>query len=388
MNTDIVNTALPQMTVKEIVRELAASYCSLIANGVAFREYPSVMLWGPPGVGKSQAVRQLAKRITEETGKQVNITDVRLLLFNPIDLRGIPTANADKTLAVWLRPQIFNMDPDDGVVNILFLDEISAAPQSVQAAAYQITLDRVVGEHRLPENCIVIAAGNRTTDKAVAYKMPKPLANRMLHFEVQKNSDSWLEWAVQSGINEKVLGFLSFRPDMLMNFEPGSEDLAFATPRSWEMVSNILNHISPDVEKVYHQIAGLIGTGTAIEFRNWATVYSKLPDIEAIFDGRPTKETVKELDVLHALCAAMTTYAREHKDDAKNKNGQNGMDRIFNSIKYAGRNFPSDFQTMLIKDYMYLDPDFKQKLMIRPEFIKWISTEGSRMNGYFRDTAH
>ena len=143
------------------------------------------MLWGPPGVGKSQAIRQIAREIEENTGKRVEVTDVRLLLFNPIDLRGIPTSNADKTLAVWLRPQIFQMDDSDDIINILFLDEISAAPQSVQAAAYQITLDRVVGEHRLPDNCIVIAAGNRTTDKSVAFKMPKALANRVLHIEVE-----------------------------------------------------------------------------------------------------------------------------------------------------------------------------------------------------------
>lgn len=113
---------------------------------------------GSAGVGKSQAVRQIGKEIESQTGKKVHITDVRLLLFNPIDLRGIPTSNADKTLAVWLKPQIFQMDESDSVINILFLDEISAAPQSVQAAAYQITLDRVVGEHKLPGNCIVIAA--------------------------------------------------------------------------------------------------------------------------------------------------------------------------------------------------------------------------------------
>ena len=127
------------------------------------------MLWGPPGVGKSQGVRQIASEIREKTGKKVEVTDVRLLLFNPVDLRGIPTANEDKTLAVWLKPKIFQMDPSEDVINFLFLDEISAAPQSVQAAAYQITLDRTVGEHKLPENCVVIAAGNRVTDRSVAY---------------------------------------------------------------------------------------------------------------------------------------------------------------------------------------------------------------------------
>ena len=221
---------IPSMAVGKMVDKLSDSYCKLINNGLAVWTMPSVMLWGPPGVGKSQAVRQIAKEIEENTGKKVNVTDVRLLLFNPIDLRGIPTANEDKTLAVWLKPKIFQMDSSEDVVNILFLDEISAAPQSVQAAAYQITLDRVVGEHKLPENCIVIAAGNRTTDKSVAFKMPKALANRLLHIEVEGSFDSWKNWAIQTGINDKVIGFLSFRQNYLMGFDSGNDDLAFPNP--------------------------------------------------------------------------------------------------------------------------------------------------------------
>ncbi len=162
-------TNLTLLNVNQIVSLLSRAYIKLIKNGTPLKSFPSVMLWGPPGIGKSQGVREIAGNIQAKTGKKVSITDVRLLLFNPVDLRGIPTANADKTLSVWLKPQIFQMDESEDVINILFLDEITAAPQSVQAAAYQITLDRVIGEHKLPENCIVIAAGNRVTDKSVAY---------------------------------------------------------------------------------------------------------------------------------------------------------------------------------------------------------------------------
>ena len=189
--SDTKLTNLPSMAVGKAVEKLSYAYSAVIKNGLPIKTMPSVMLWGPPGVGKSQAIRQIAKKIEYGTGKSVKVTDVRLLLFNPIDLRGIPTSNADKTLAIWLKPQIFQMDSSDNIINILFLDEISAAPQSVQAAAYQITLDRVVGEHRLPDNCIVIAAGNRTTDKSVAYKMPKALANRLMHIEIEGDFDSW-----------------------------------------------------------------------------------------------------------------------------------------------------------------------------------------------------
>ena len=368
--TEVKLSNIPRMSIGKVVDDLTGVYSAVIKNETPIKSIPSVMLWGPPGVGKSQAVRQLACGIEENTGKKVKVTDVRLLLFNPIDLRGIPTANADKTLAVWLKPQIFQMDASEKVVNILFLDELSAAPQSVQAAAYQITLDRVVGEHKLPDNCIVIAAGNRTTDKSVAFKMPKALANRVLHIEIEGSFESWKKWAVRSGVNPKVIGFLSFRNDYLMSFDPSSEDLAFATPRSWEMVSNLLNAVDDDVDKMYNLIAGLIGCGVAVEFRTWACVYDQLPDIKDIFDGKRPK-LPNGTDAMYALISSMVVYARNHKNE---------MSRIANSISYADM-MPPDFSALLMKDYMYIEKGYKEKLMMIPEFSKWLRTKGRLMNG-------
>jgi hypothetical protein len=297
------------------------------------------------------------------------VTDVRLLLFNPIDLRGIPTANEDKTLAVWLKPKIFQMDDSPDVVNLLFLDEISAAPPSVQAAAYQITLDRTVGEHRLPDNCLVIAAGNRVTDKAVAFKMPKALANRLCHLEIEGEFKSWKEWALKKGINEKVVGFLTFRPSHLMQFDATNDDCAFATPRSWEMVSNILNYVEGDIDKSYPLVAGCIGIGAATEFRTWCKVYSELPDIEEIFTGQ-SPPAPQQTDAMYALVSSMVSFAEKHKGD---------LPKITNSIKYAQK-LPPDFATVLLKDYLVLEPDYRQKLAAVPEFAQWLAKNGRYFN--------
>lgn len=370
MGTDIKLTNIPYMPVGRMVDELSEAYCALINSGSQIKMMPSVMLWGAPGVGKSQGVRQIAKEIERKTNKKTAVTDVRLLLFNPIDLRGIPTSNADKTLAIWLKPQIFQMDESDDVVNILFLDEISAAPQSVQAAAYQITLDRVVGEHKLPNNCIVIAAGNRITDKSVAYKMPKALANRLLHIEVEVSFDSWKKWAISSGLHPMVIGYLDFRREALMCFDAASEELAFATPRSWEMVSNILNHVNGEIDKVFSLIAGLVGIGQAAELRTWSKVYKELPSIGDIFDGKAV-DTPKNPDSLYALTSAMTSFASTHRDD---------MSKIRNSIVYANQ-LPPDFSVVLMKDYLNIEKDYARKLMAIPEFARWMQTKGSFLNG-------
>ena len=358
------------LDVDKLVSLLGDSYSTLINNEKPITSFPSVMLWGQPGVGKSQAVRQIGDLIHEKTGKTVVVTDVRLLLFNPIDLRGIPVADAQRKLAVWLKPKIFAMNGTDEYINILLLDEISAAPQSVQAAAYQITLDRKVGEHRLPDNCIVIAAGNRITDKSVAYKMPKALANRLLHFNVEAKFKSWKAWAIRNDINPIVIGFLAFKNDALNKFDPDREDLAFATPRSWEMVSNLLNNISDNVNNIYPLIRGLVGTGTASEFRTFANVFHQLPDIKEIFDGF-VFDAPKDPSVIYALCSAMVNYVKNNQDDLRG---------IANSIEYM-RSLPRDFAIMLIQDYQLISDKFASKVRKMPEFAKLVSDNASFLNG-------
>lgn len=364
------NLNIPVLSVGEATDILSETYTIAIKNGVSPKLIPSVMMWGPPGVGKSQAVRQIAKDIERETGKVARVTDVRLLLFNPIDLRGIPTANADKTLAIWLKPQIFQMDSSDDIVNILFLDEISAAPQSVQAAAYQITLDRVVGEHQLPDNCIIIAAGNRVTDKSVSFKMPKALANRLLHIEIEGSYESWNTWAVKAGINAKVLGYLASHTGRLFGFNPANDDLAFATPRSWEMVSSLLNNINDDVKKMFPLVAGLVGSGTAIEFMSWIKVFDKVPKMEDVFNGVASIKP-SSMDSLYATVSAMSIYARDVKNDAV---------KIGHSLSYA-QNFPSDFRALLLANYKALDKEYEQFLRNIPEYYELARQGGVIRNG-------
>ena len=370
MREEILNESVPVMNVDEMTGLFGKAYSRLINNGVSVKEFPSVMLWGPPGVGKSQGVREIARYIERETGKRTIITDVRLLLFNPVDLRGIPTANSDRTLAVWLKPQIFQMDPSDEIINILFLDEISAAPQSVQAAAYQITLDRKVGEHMLPDNCIIMAAGNRVTDRSISVKMPKALANRLMHVEIKGSVNSWLAWADRSGIDLRVTEYIRQHKDRLFMFNADSDSLAFATPRSWEMVSSVLKNTGMDLEDAYPFIAGLVGPSVASELITSADV-SGTVSIEDIFNGTETK-VPQTSDKVYHLINQMTEYVR---DNIKNKAA------IACSVHYALR-LPRDQASLLFSRYEQLDGGrLVSYLHSLPDYREFLSLTGDFGNG-------
>jgi MoxR-like ATPase len=148
-----------------------------------------IFLWGAPGIGKSDIIKQLG----DELGREV--IDIRLPLWEPTDIKGIPFFNPETKTMEWGPPSELPMDPDSKA--IIFLDELNAAPPAVQAAAYQLVLNRRVGTYVLPKGVSIVAAGNRETDKGVTYRMPAPLANRFLHLELKVNFDDWQEWATK-----------------------------------------------------------------------------------------------------------------------------------------------------------------------------------------------
>lgn len=361
---------IPTVSVNMMVDKLGGLYASAINSGLPVKSIPSSFLWGAPGVGKSDGVRQIAAKITAETGKKTCVTDIRLLLFSPIDLRGIPMADQNRQFTEWLRPKIFDLDPSEDVINLVFLDELSSAPQSIQAAAYQITLDRTVGEHRLPDNTIIIAAGNRTTDRSVAFRMPNALANRMLHFRIDVDFDSWRAWAVRSRIHPLVIGYLSYDHSKLYHEPEGKEDIAYPTPRTWAFVSNLLYASGITAESgslpgdLHYLIGGCIGIGAATEFEGWCNVYRDLPSAEDIFKGRKA-EYPRKPDVLYALISSMVHYASAKTELSRTELG--------NACRFAAR-FPMDFATVLYKDLLEL-PGLDKKLIMIPEFRSWMERQ-------------
>jgi DNA polymerase III delta prime subunit len=348
---DFKLTNIPSMPLNKLIVNLSNGYCSVINRGLPVGMMPPIMLWGPSGIGKTQVIRQLAEEIQDQTGKRCVITDVLSLLVNRVEL--------DSML----------LDDSEDTVNILAVDGISSMPQFVQTAGCHMITNRMIGNRNLPENCMIIATGNRTNEQSAVPELPKFVANRMLHIEVECSFESWKQWAIASGIHAKVIGFLSFHQDFLMRSDDSSNDLAFPTPRSWELVSNLLNAVDDDLDRIHPMIAGLIGNGVAVEFRSWSKIYAQLPALEDIFEGKSPKLPAYT-DAMCALTSAMTTYARAHKDD---------LEQIAHSIRYAVQ-MPSEFLNVLLKNYMSIEKGYREKLMQIPEFAQRISNKGSLMS--------
>ena len=273
---------------------------------------------------KSSIVRQLAESL------KVPLQDVRALLLDPVDLRGLPFLGSDGR-SKWATPEFL---PQDGT-GILFLDELNAAPAMVQASCYQLVLDRKLGEYTLPDGWAIIAAGNRDSDRAVTTRMPTPLRNRFVHLEFEVDVQEWSEWAIQAGIRPEVIAFLRFRPELII--QPDKDARAFPSPRSWEFVSRILDslnsHSNPSIE--HELIAGAVGTGAATEVSAFLRTFRELPSIDAILLN-PLQEPVPE------NAAAQYAVASALARCASNTN----FDRI---CLYLNR-LPTEFRVLCVRD--------------------------------------
>src|SRR5216684_6709360 len=255
----------------------ASSVCEALR--VLVEAQQPTFIWGGPGIGKSAIVRQVA------TSLEVALQDVRALLLDPVDLRGLPFLGPDGR-SKWATPDFL---PTEGE-GILFLDELNAAPAMVQASCYQLVLDRKLGEYTLPDGWAIVAAGNRDSDRAVTTRMPTPLRNRFVHLEFEVDMQEWSEWAIKAGVRPEVIAFLRFRAELLNAFDRDAN--AFPSPRSWEFVSRILES-QPEPSIEHELFAGAVGSGAATEFSAFLRMFRELPNIEAILVN-PHKEPVPE----------------------------------------------------------------------------------------------
>jgi hypothetical protein len=288
-----------------------------------------LFIWGSPGIGKSSIVKQVA----DEEG--LEFIDLRLTLMDPTDLKGIPFFDKDNNEAVWAKP---NFLPKDSTSRgILFLDEINTAPPSVQASAYQLVLDRKVGDYELPDGWSIVAAGNNESDRGVIYRMPSPLANRFVHLDMEVSFKDWKSWAYASGISESIIAFLGYDDEKLFAFDPSLNEKSFPTPRSWEYVDRILKS-NLDDQYIYEAICGAVGRESGVEFLSFKKVMDRLPNLDDIFEAKITKVD-DDNQTLFALISALVSNLKKDPDSKK----------IENTLNFSHSLSP-EFAVLLIKD--------------------------------------
>jgi len=336
-----------------------------------FKHQRPVMIWGAPGIGKSDLVAGIAEEYSNSL-----LIDVRLPLWEPTDIKGIPYYNSTSNTMEWAPPSELpsKETADKYDIVVLFLDELNGAAPAVQAAAYQLILNRRVGTYRLPDNVVIVAAGNRETDKGVTYRMPKPLANRFVHYEIRVDFDDWLNWAAGKNIHPDVVGYLTFSKSDLYNFDPQSNDRSFATPRSWSFVSETLRDAEDfSDEEVTDMVAGAVGEGTALKFKAHRKVASKLPNPTLILRGEITELKTKEISALYSLSTNMAYELKAQYDNiGKTLKKEEFDDMLDNCLGFWMNNFDPEMIIMATR-LVFINYGVSanlRKMKHWPEFMK------------------
>lgn len=306
-----------------------------------------VFVWGPPGVGKSDTVRQAAQSLGFE------LIDFRAALRDAVDIMGLPGAKDGATF--YNMPAGLPRDPQSK--GLLFMDEMNSAPQQTQAALYQLVLDRAVGDYRLPDGWHIIAAGNRSNDRGVVHRMPDPLADRFLHVNFEPDLNDWCNWALGAGVAPEVIAFIRFRPALLHSHDPKRDCIAFATPRGWSNVSKFLSlKLPPEIEG--DMVRGRVGDAAAAEFLAFLKLYRGMVSPDQILLNPTGADVPSNSGILYALSEALARRATPKNFDA--------------ILTYAAR-MPPEYQQALMSSATRLTP----ALCNTREFIDWASKQAA-----------
>ncbi|MHA2027835.1 MAG: AAA family ATPase [Candidatus Kariarchaeaceae archaeon] len=328
---DSFSSNIPKFTISQALKLL-----QLVINKINQTGKQGVFIWGSPGIGKSDLVKELALVTNRE------FIDIRLSTLDPVDLRGLPSIDSVNSQTNWIPP---NFLPTDGMnPGVIFLDEINAAPPSIQTAAYQLILDRKIGTYVVPDNWIIIAAGNRLGDRSVTFRLPTALSNRFTHIEIEVSTDEWYNWAWKNNIDPFIIGFLRYQPELLNRFDPESEDMAFPTPRSWAFASSFEEVRNEDINLYYKAIQGTVGEAAAQLYLAYLKYQDKIPDPNVILSG-DNYDVPKTPDTQYLMMPALINALLSDLSEDRIKN-------YFSFVsKYTNTKF-ADYGVILVKELL------------------------------------
>tara|TARA_B100000929_G_scaffold108179_2_gene85747 strand:- start:7068 stop:8099 length:1032 start_codon:yes stop_codon:yes gene_type:complete len=315
-----------------------------------------------PGMGKSSLAKLLAKKFNLE------LIDIRLSYCDQTDLNGLPFPSKDHKRAQYLPVDMFPLENDplpEGKNGWLILfDELPSATPAVQVAAYKVLLDRYVGNHALHKNVFMMAAGNKATDNAVVHKIGTAMQSRLIHYEMKENHEQWLEWAEENGIDYRVISYIRYMPNRLMDFNPDHNDHTFPCPRTWEFVSKALKVTdrlgTKAPEDIDLTIYGSIGENIGREFVSFLQIFKNLVTVEQILKDPHNTKVPTSPNELFALSGTII----ENYDP----------DKLGILMTYLKR-LPIEFQIITVKAIIKKNPAATQSYSVKD----WLTTTGRQL---------
>lgn len=330
-----------------------------------------------PGLGKSAILKEIAREWN------LLVIDIRLTEYDPTELNGYPfilNPNDEPHLvkAGHVPMNTFPTEHDELPINpdtgkpyagwLIVLDEFPSAALAVQAAAYKITLDRMVGSHKLHKNCLIFTAGNKATDKAIVNRMSTAQQSRMSTLMIKACLETWLDWAERKdatkygAIDHRVRSFLRWKPELLHDFDPNHADLTFPCPRTWHFTSNLA--LGNKWEKVEYSkmplLAGTVGHGAARQFHAFTEIYQDLPTIKDIIDAPTMVHLRDEISVYHAAAGLVGHHI--------NRKNASPLFKFLNRL-------PADLQTITLRNALRRDDDLRTV----PELLQWAAQNSKEL---------
>lgn len=328
-----------RMTMDELEEILRTNCQLIIENPELAMTIPPILIHSSPGIGKSSIVRRVAEKL------DIGFVDVRLAEMESVDIRGLPSVDKDKGVMKWNAPDFWPRDPKSK--GIIFLDEITSCDKSCQVAAYELILDRKIGDfYKVPSGWYIVSAGNLTTDRAVAMTMSSALSNRFLHVELEADSEQWIKWAITNNIHPSVTGFIQYRPENLFNMEKENLERGWPSPRSWDRVSQMCK-IYGNNEQLLRKITyGLVGPAKGVEFMEFHRLNKNFDSILDMMYGKIPVKIPEKNDQLYAMCSSLIYMLWRGKDENDENRRLNGFFTILTEM-------PPEFVMMCIQSAMY-----------------------------------
>lgn len=307
-------------------------------------------LKGSPASGKSDIVRQIAAE------HNLAVIDLRLSQCDPTDLAGFPTIGEKK--ADYMPMAHFPIEGDplpEGKSGwLLFLDEATSATSAIQAAAYKLVLDRMVGSHHLHKRVAIVLAGNLESDGAIVHEMSTALQSRLIHMELAVCPEEWDKWAVAHGIDHRITSYIKYKPGNLYTFSADHTDCTYASPRTWEFADRLLKEEGDTSLDILPLLSGTISEGVAREFLAFCKIYLGLVTIPEICAAPMDVKVPTEPSKLFALCGSIAHNIKDDNADAL--------------LSFVLR-MPAEFQVVCLKEAIK-----KNDALIKHSAVKeWVS---------------